>query len=241
MSKSFGRIRILFLFLGVVVLVGVYRGFLNLQEYARLTSCMPGVTYHWATLLSDKESGFLPPLSSQPGKFHFHEETTAHFRLEDSFCEYDLTGPPTEILESVRDKDNRVDSSIFDDWSYFYIGYALQNDEQGLEFLRYYEEHIRDLNSLPDEIPITTGTGICGTDTIQRQKNLSEIFKEDCQSINSALIPVVIERPENHRKPGGQVTFLDGHTEFIPYPGKFPMTVAFMERLLEVDATFTND
>jgi hypothetical protein len=32
------------------------------------------------------------------------------------------------------------------------------------------------------------------------------------------------------------VLFLDGHTEFVPYPGKFPMTKRFIEALESLDA-----
>ena len=47
-------------------------------------------------------------------------------------------------------------------------------------------------------------------------------------------IPIVIERPWNHGD-GGHVLFLDGHVEFLPYPGRFPMTVDFIEGLQQLD------
>jgi len=48
-------------------------------------------------------------------------------------------------------------------------------------------------------------------------------------------IPIVIERPELHGD-GGHVLYLDGHVAFVPYPGKFPMTTAFIEGLRSLDA-----
>lgn len=47
-------------------------------------------------------------------------------------------------------------------------------------------------------------------------------------------IPVMVERPELHGN-GGHVLYLDGHVEFLPYPGPFPMTEAFIEGLRSLD------
>ena len=47
-------------------------------------------------------------------------------------------------------------------------------------------------------------------------------------------IPIMIERPGFHGD-GGHVLFMDGHVEFCLYPGKFPMTVDFIEGLQSLD------
>lgn len=47
-------------------------------------------------------------------------------------------------------------------------------------------------------------------------------------------IPVMVERPELHGD-GGHVLYMDGHVEFVPYPGKFPMTPKFIEGLRSLD------
>jgi prepilin-type processing-associated H-X9-DG protein len=49
-----------------------------------------------------------------------------------------------------------------------------------------------------------------------------------------ARVPVLIERPELHGD-GGHVLFMDGHVEFIPYPGKFPMTEEYIAGLRALD------
>lgn len=51
----------------------------------------------------------------------------------------------------------------------------------------------------------------------------------------AATIPVLIERPKLHGD-GGHVLFLDGHVEFISYPGKFPMTEEYIAGLRTLDA-----
>jgi prepilin-type processing-associated H-X9-DG protein len=53
--------------------------------------------------------------------------------------------------------------------------------------------------------------------------------------IAKARIPVMIERPELHGN-GGHVLYMDGHVEFVPYPGKFPMVPSFVEGLRSLDA-----
>lgn len=64
---------------------------------------------------------------------------------------------------------------------------------------------------------------------------ITEIGNPDPSSHLLSLLPIVIERPERHRD-GGHVLYMDGHVEFVPYPGKFPMTPAFIEGLRSLDA-----
>ena len=49
-------------------------------------------------------------------------------------------------------------------------------------------------------------------------------------------IPVFIERIDNHVPTGGNVLFLDGHVEFMPYPGNWPMSETTVQILNELDA-----
>ncbi|MCC6695630.1 MAG: hypothetical protein IT365_08365 [Candidatus Hydrogenedentes bacterium] len=46
--------------------------------------------------------------------------------------------------------------------------------------------------------------------------------------------PILIERPELHGD-GGHVLFMDGHVEFVPFPGPFPMTGKFIDGLRSLD------
>jgi prepilin-type processing-associated H-X9-DG protein len=51
-------------------------------------------------------------------------------------------------------------------------------------------------------------------------------------------IPLLIEWPEHHvdeaGNRGGHVLYMDGHTEFVVYPGKWPMTEETMKILCEL-------
>lgn len=44
-----------------------------------------------------------------------------------------------------------------------------------------------------------------------------------------------LARPERNRD-GGHVLYMDGHVEFVPYLGKFPMTAVFFYGLRWLDA-----
>lgn len=51
------------------------------------------------------------------------------------------------------------------------------------------------------------------------------------------MIPILIERPGNHKKAsGGNVLFLDGHVEYIDFPGRWPMTERTIGIIEELDA-----
>jgi len=51
-------------------------------------------------------------------------------------------------------------------------------------------------------------------------------------------IPVLVERPGNHEPEGGNVLFMDGHTEYLRYSdmGEWPMTKAFFETVESLEA-----
>ena len=50
----------------------------------------------------------------------------------------------------------------------------------------------------------------------------------------------MIERLGNHKPEGGYVLYLDGHVEFVRYPGKWPMTKTTIGLLRELDALGAN-
>lgn len=52
--------------------------------------------------------------------------------------------------------------------------------------------------------------------------------------VAQAIIPILIERPDLHGD-GGHVLFMDGHVEFVPFPGPFPMTEKFIDGLRSLD------
>lgn len=44
-------------------------------------------------------------------------------------------------------------------------------------------------------------------------------------------IPILWEMPDEREVPGGWVVYMDGHTDWLPYPGNFPFTRPFISRV----------
>jgi len=124
------------------------------------------------------------------------------------------------------------------DQSYVYLGWLATNEKEGLALLDVYES--LDLAERDKDIEVPRGQGIGVGDRLFRFRDWTERFLiTDISNPGAAVdaakhIPVIWEWPENHQ--GGYVLFKDGHVEFVPYPGKFPMTAAFQDRLRAVSA-----
>ena len=121
---------------------------------------------------------------------------------------------------------------VISDRSYFYLGYALPDEKTALAFLSNYLEMSSDTLSEHDVSVQIDGQ----TRTIHALREGDERFFATDEnmpkpaSLIPGRIPIVVERPENHGD-GGHVLYMDGHVEFIPYPGKYPMTKAVIEKL----------
>ena len=90
-------------------------------------------------------------------------------------------------------------------------------------------------------IPSTVDAGPPGAGRIWRlRKNLSDVIEDQFPAFDSLRIPpddqipVFIERPSQHDG-GANVVYLDGHAEFLSYPGEWPMTEESIGVLLELD------
>lgn len=145
-----------------------------------------------------------------------------------------------------------------DDLSYFYLAFALYDDKDVGLFADEYRKRIRHRRSMDDEIELPEGVyayeGIpLGNpqDRIYRMRPTLSRFlilyidmptSRDLSPWGNpyteldGTIPVLVERPENHETPGGHVLYMDGHVEFIPYPGSWPMTEQTIAILNELDA-----
>jgi len=127
------------------------------------------------------------------------------------------------------------------DQSYFYLGWAVTTEEEGLALLDAYES--LDLAKRDADIPIDPEKSSMGHKRFYRlREGVERFFMEDindpaASAVTQSNIPVMWERPGNHEPEGGNVLFLDGHVEFLRYPGNFPMTTAFMKRCEEISAS----
>ena len=126
------------------------------------------------------------------------------------------------------------------DESYFYLGWVVTTEEEGLALLDAYES--LDLTQRDEDIEVAAGKGSVGGDVIFRlREGIERFFITDINNpagsaVMQSSIPIMWDRPGHHLPGGANVLYMDGHVEFVRYPGEFPMTVRFMERLEEVSA-----
>ena len=134
-------------------------------------------------------------------------------------------------------------SEVPDDGDFVYLGYVLQNDEDVGDFAKAYKHHVATVDAgAPRFVEDLSRAGKEG-DVIRRLREGVERFHITDRNnpagaaLTQSEIPTVIEWPDHHEAKGsrgGNVLFMDGHVEFIPYPGKWPMTEETMAILCEL-------
>lgn len=128
--------------------------------------------------------------------------------------------------------------AFWNNGSYWYLGYAMTNEETGLAFVRAYKAALAHGHVPTGNIKVPMGEGDGGGDTIYPlREGVNTSFVRDINNpagseVSESEIPVMISRPVDG---GGNVLFMDGHVEFMQYPGKFPMTPAFISALESLD------
>ncbi|HOS03756.1 MAG TPA: hypothetical protein PKZ01_11800 [Candidatus Hydrogenedentes bacterium] len=155
----------------------------------------------------------------------------------DSACPAGALSHPKEYL---RDRD------------YFYVGYCVTSDAEVAAFAEAYREACKDPTAFSDDLKVQPGMGNNRSDTLYHLREgverplIMNVNDPAAAAILQSAIPVMIERPVNHTikefaydtyGPGGNVLFLDGHVEFMTYPGKFPMTEATITALESLSAS----
>jgi prepilin-type processing-associated H-X9-DG protein len=140
-------------------------------------------------------------------------------------------------------------ADFFNDRAYVYFGYALLNDAGVEAYATAYRKAVAAGEGLGKK-DIEPGNPSSGPDPtvlrlrggIERSFLTDEPNPGDLARI-SAQIPLLIEWPGHHDRQrmgrttrGGNVVYLDGHVEFIEYPGKWPMTEKTLRILNELDA-----
>lgn len=145
-----------------------------------------------------------------------------------------FVSPAHPEAERLKERALREPLSVVDDRSYWYLGYLLPDEDTGLVFLEAFKGAVKAGQQLEDDIEIGGfGTVYRLRDGVERTA-VTDINNSGAAREMRARIPIMIERP-GLQDGGSNVLFLDGHVEFVPYPGRFPMTEDFIAALLTLD------
>ncbi len=236
----------------VLLLVLSLPAFLRGNESARRASCMNNLK-QWGLvykMFSGESKGmYYPELSPEAGRLMFalgeNRGSTGVYPeyLTDPtilFCPKD---PAFKKIEGEEWKTLEVEkpAELLNDRWYLYLGYVLRSDEEVLAFAKAYRERVAAGKRFDEDLKVPPSEGNCDTDTLYQLRegiDDSTVNLPSCKAAKSE-IPVMIERVENNHEPkGGHVLYMDGHVEFVPYPGKWPMTettITTLEELANMD------
>ena len=186
-------------------------------------------------LYAREHKGVFPALDVASGRLAFREAEVHPGYLVGDKLTGPLEDPRQAIIYGYLDGYKAYTlRPVIHERRYFYLGYAVTSEVEGLAFL----DALRagDVNGA-DDAAAPAGRGSFGTDRFYRlREDLAAKLVETGAVSGTAedlnrRIPLIVERPGNYDRPGAWVVYLDRHAEFIPYPGPFPMTEAFVKAM----------
>ncbi len=119
---------------------------------------------------------------------------------------------------------------VWDPAKFWYLGFATTNEREGLALAN----AVHGSAPLTDDIQVPKGEGTLGTAKLYRLhmyllKTLvgDGVLTEEDPAVRYR-IPILIQRPVDGH---AWVVYLDFHTEYLPYPGPYPLTEKFIQAL----------
>ncbi|GMW03810.1 MAG: hypothetical protein AMXMBFR84_49440 [Candidatus Hydrogenedentota bacterium] len=148
---------------------------------------------------------------------------------------------PNVLLSPWSERPDSKDiDAFFDDTSYWYIPYATQEEAAGLAFVKTYRTTVLKGQTLPEEVDFDSANGPQKMHLFR--EGIERYFITDINDPNQAAkqqssTPVIVGRPRTWAdgRTGGNVLYMDGHVEFVEFPGKYPMTSEFIGSLRGLD------
>jgi hypothetical protein len=197
---------------------------------------------------------YLPQLSPRAGHLMFEMDGVYPKFIYDA----GLLISPADPIAQDSSRSKMSPEYCFENCSYFYLGYAVWDDATVLAFADAYKRRVEE--GLPFDTDLPADPPIVVLKRLDIGIYRQMIPDKDSDKPEWAYLrhphselPVLIERPHPYPGPyglflfgpiplskpvlGGCVLYLDGHTEFIPYPGKWPMTQKTIETLRDIAAT----
>jgi prepilin-type processing-associated H-X9-DG protein len=174
--------------------------------------------------------GAYPLLSNVPGELTLSDHEDQDFYpdyLRDEFAFHcTAKGFSSAFDETENEKP-------YSDESYVYLGYIVTSELELAAFSRAYEGNLLEAGAFSGPLDVDPGKGSAGGDAFLPLGMTS--FKPIQGKTKKREIPVLIEWPANHKDEGGHVLYLDGHVEWVNFPGKWPMTETSIELLTALD------
>lgn len=185
---------------------------------------------------SQSADSMYPALSTIPGMLAPAAENFYPTFLSDASLFVAPGHPDAVQLRKIAHDDPLV---AINDTSYWYLGYLVPNETIAEAYLKGYvaqagmSETAQFGNALKSE----------GIEVPRLRTGIEQLLVSDLDdpaefAAVASQIPVMIERP-GIQGSGGHVLFLDGHVEFLAYPGPFPMNEGFIEGLRQLEAEFS--
>ena len=207
-------------------------------------------------VFASKHAGLFPGLDSRLGVFAPAFETVypdyiSHL-TEDlcrSVCPASRLVCPNDTFAQSALANVTLDEStargFFDASSYWYFDFFLTTEDEGLVYANAYREHALRGEPLPDTIVVEhtagPGKGQAPRSTLvyRNKEGIERLSITDIHDMFAGVkirahTPLFVEKPGHHAG-GSNVLYMDGHVEFVEYPGKYPMTEAFVTAMLELE------
>lgn len=186
--------------------------------------------------------GQLPPLDPRPGRLVFDpDQMYPDYCSNAGWLAADFDPYVPDAVRAQSKYKGRWGKEQFDDFSFYYLGFAILSPTEGEAFVDAYKTAAASGFNPGQGLPARPGRGTFGKDEFLRlHLNLERILSPTPSGALAttllARVPTFVQRPEHvDGYSGGIVAYLDGHVEYVDYPGRFPMTESFIEGLRSLD------
>jgi len=239
-ARGFTAVELVIVTIVIAVLVGVtMMTVLDKRRQAMLRQegllNLAGLHSFLQMLAWEKDSGAdksWPALSARPGHLAPEPAGLIMQALEALDNPTVFISPAHPNAERMQREARANLASSVTDASYWYLGGTHLYEATGYSFLEYYKETVAKTGKPPTRDDIALNFSWM---SIERRRGGSLTFLLPGVSAQKSFYPVMIERPGLQRG-GSHVLYTNGYVEFIPYPGKWPMTEKFIKALESLDA-----
>lgn len=205
-------------------------GFARESSAARRASCQNNLKQIGFEIrgFADRNAGVWPALDPRPGHLMFAKE---EIYLDPAILVCHADRKAAAMLKDIEPRPANV-AHFLEGSGYWYLGYALPTEEDGMAFVEAYMELSKAGKGLPKALDLVSPRGLI---LPALKDGIEQAYVQDSSDPATiaraqAAIPVIVERPSAHEG-GANVLYMDGHVEFVKYPGKYPMSERFVKAL----------